>query len=84
MNKQYKAKSIAGAERRVRELQKRNAKLLEYLDRSDGEVKALAKLAATGPTFFNPTEIWEAEKLRDEILARMGLNSDGTFRAKTS
>lgn len=49
--------------------------------RKDQELKLnqLAKLAAKGPTFFNPLEAFAAEDVRDKILASMGMKPDGTF-----
>ena len=74
MKKTYKAKSLAGAQRRVRELtlQVSECKRIAGI---------LAKLSAKGPAFFNPLEAMAAEKIRDEILSRMGLNPDGTLKA---
>lgn len=85
----YQAKSISGAQRRVRELEKLRSQLTALLENhatrlkeADGKLKSLAKLAAKGPCFFNPLEAFSAEHLRDEILASMGLNPDGTFMTK--
>jgi hypothetical protein len=79
MSKPYTAKSLAGAQRRVRELEKQIKELDKALGRRMEECKILAKLAAKGPTFFNPLEIWEAEKVRDHELRNMNMNPDGTF-----
>lgn len=86
ISKKYEAKSLAGATARVRMLEKQRAKLDDDLGRSLSEIKALraqraalAKLAAKGPTFFNPLEVFAAEALRDQILKDLGMNPDGTF-----
>lgn len=39
---------------------------------------ALALLCADGPAFANPLAAMAAKKIRDEVLARHGVNSDGT------
>ena len=76
----YKAKSLAGAERRVRRLQGQIVTLNQILDRWKQERNLLAKLTAAGPAFSNPLEAMAAEKLRNEILAGLGIAPDGTFR----
>ena len=77
--KLYKAKSLDGAEKRVRELQRQLREASEILERWANERKALAKLAAKGPCFFNPLEAFAAETIRDEILFHCGLAPDGKF-----
>lgn len=86
--KPYKAKSLAGAQRKARELQRDNqqlyaeiADLKRYLVREQHASRMLARLAAKGPAFDNPLIAWEAEQLRDRILAELGLNPDGSPRA---
>lgn len=66
----YRAKSLSGAERRVRELLRVNAKTSELLDRYARERRLLAQLAAKTPQFDNPLLVYEAERIRDEILRR--------------
>lgn len=78
--KPYKAKSISGAERKVRRLQKTVAEYEAIIDRFKHEQMMLAKLAATGPAFMNPFNVIAAEKLRDDLLRREGMNPDGKFR----
>jgi hypothetical protein len=68
MNKPYKAKTLSGAERRVRELQGQVVALNELLDRWKQERVLLAKLAAADPMFLNPLEAMAAETLRDQLL----------------
>ncbi len=75
----YKARSINGAQARVRNLEKQVA----YLDKWAGELvqerRILAKLAAEGPAFFNPLDAFAAKTLRDKILEReCRLNPDGS------
>ena len=77
MRTAYKAKTITGAQRRVRELQKQNDDLNELASRLMNERVALAKLAADGPAFFNPLEVMNAKRIRDGILARNGFGPDG-------
>lgn len=79
MDKPYKAKSLAGAQRRVRALLKQRAHLISLLERYVSERKALAKLAAKGPAFSNPLEAFAAEKVRDAVLNELGMNPDGSF-----
>lgn len=76
----YKPKSLSGATRRVRELERQIAARDQLLDRWKLERRQLAKLAATGPAFSNPLEAMEAEKLRDGILTSLGMRPDGTFK----
>ena len=77
--KLYKAKSLAGAEMRVRELQRQLREANEILERWAMERKLLAKLAAKGPCFDNPLIVFDAEKIRDGILKNCGLAPDGKF-----
>ncbi len=77
--KPYTAKSITGAERMVRSLQKQVVTLDAIATKWNHERKMLAKLAATGPAFFNPLDVMDAERIRDEILAQIGMRPDGTF-----
>jgi hypothetical protein len=87
MSKPYKAKSISGAQARVRQLEKQVADCSRYLGMANerekklkSERQVLAKLAAKGPCFYNPLDAWAAETLRDEILrTECGLNPDGTY-----
>ena len=48
------------------------------------KTKLLARLAATGPAFDNPLMAWEAENLRDEILASMNMYPDGNYKNAAS
>lgn len=64
----YKAKTLSGAQARVRTLERRITHLVGLIDKLDKERRALAKLAAKEPMFFNPLDVWEAEKVRDRIL----------------
>lgn len=82
LRKPYQAKSINGAQRRVRQLQKQLDECHRLLGQFAKERLLLAKLAATGPAFFNPLEAFAAEDVRDKILAQNGMNSDGTFKNK--
>jgi hypothetical protein len=83
----YKAKSITGAQARVRQLEKIRAwyedqctELKLSIKRLNQEADILAKLAAKGPCSFNPLEAFAAEELRDRRLAAMDLNPDGSFK----
>lgn len=64
----YKAKTLSGAQRRVRELMSVQADTMRLLDRFAEERLMFAKLASKTPMFFNPLEVARAEKLRDELL----------------
>ena len=76
--KPYKGRSLTGAIRRVRELQKLVDQYRELFDRWYEERKLLAKLAATGPCFYDPLEAMAAEELRDDILRNCRLMPDGS------
>lgn len=80
-----KAKSIEAAERKNRSLEQRHQTLESYIDRITRERRLvethcvlLAKLAADGPAFYNPLEIFEAKRIRDAYLFREGLDRDGS------
>lgn len=75
----YKAKTISGAEKRVRQLLKCMERRGELLDQWCRERKLLAMLAAKGPAFSNPLHAAAAEKIRNEILASMRMNPDGSY-----
>jgi hypothetical protein len=40
----------------------------EYLMDLEGKVRLMARLASKKPQFDNPLHVWEAERIRDEIL----------------
>lgn len=65
----YKAKTITGAERRVRELQRDLRRVRKLLAEYASERRALARLAAETPQFSNPLDVWEAKAIRDRILS---------------
>lgn len=64
----YKAKTLAGAQRRVRELEVQLNAWREVTDKIARERTMLAKLAADTPQFFNPLDVMEAKQIRDRIL----------------
>lgn len=66
--KPYKAKSLKGAQTRVRQLVKQIVTLHELLNRFALERELMAKLAADSPQFDNPLVVYEAKKIRDRIL----------------
>jgi hypothetical protein len=66
--KKYKAKSLAGAQRRVRDLERQISERNTLLERWAHERLMLAKLAAETPQFFNPLTVMEAQQIRDAIL----------------
>ena len=68
MRKLYKAKSISGAQAEVRQLRRQVSECHTLLDRFDRERKLMARLAADTPQFFNPLVVFEAKKIRDELL----------------
>lgn len=75
----YKAKSLSGAERKVRQLQKEVNELRNHAQNLEKQIIKimderfwLAKLASKIPLFDNPLHVWEVEKMRDEILRGRG------------
>jgi hypothetical protein len=64
----YRAKTLRGAETRVRQLLKTLREYDKICDRLKLERRTLAKLAAEGPCFYNPLDAMAAEILRDKIL----------------
>ena len=87
--KLYTAKTISGAQARVRWLEKRlrNANKtigdrLADIRTLKAEARRLAKLAAAGPCFNSPLEAYEAEAIRNRVLAEIGLTPDGKPLAK--
>lgn len=72
-------KSVEAAERRVRLLEKRRDEYEEICQRYERQLIALAKLAATGPAFYNPLEVAAVEELRDRLLRSIRLNPDGSI-----
>lgn len=67
----YKAKSLSGAQTRVRQLQKQVDERDRLLKEFDRDRKLLARLAAKTPQFFNPLEAMAAETVRDRILSTL-------------
>ncbi len=65
----YKAKSLKGAQTKVRALQKLVAKQNELLNQFDHERRQLALLAAEKPMFFNPLDVFKARKIRDRVIS---------------
>ncbi len=45
------------------------AELLQEVKKLRVHRYILAKLACDEPQFFNPLDVWEAQKLRDEVIA---------------
>ena len=66
--KPYVAKSISGAQRKVRELQRQIVQRDALLHEWHMERVQLAKLAADTPQFYNPLFAMEAKQIRDRIL----------------
>lgn len=79
-DKPYVARTITGAQRRVRQLENQVALWRKMHEVAAQERDACALLAAEGPAFKNPLRIIEAKKIRDRVLWRMGLNPDGSYR----
>lgn len=76
----YRYKSVENAVRRIRELEQQIKELEDIATRYQNETVVLAKLAATGPAYFNLLEAMAAQRIRDRILRdKCGLNPDGTF-----
>jgi hypothetical protein len=66
--KPYKAKSLNGAQRRVRQLEKQILQWRDLAEQYHYERCQLAKLASDTPQFFNPFHVTEAKQIRDRIL----------------
>lgn len=77
MSKPYKARTLNGAQRMVRWLQRQRGEDAELIKRLDEQNKLLAMLAADGPCFTEPTLVWKANGIRDRTLAKLGLAPDG-------
>lgn len=73
MRAPYKAKSLTGAQARVRQLLKLHEGTTTLLEQYARERVMLAKLASKVPLFDNPLHVWEVEKIRDRILREKGL-----------
>ncbi len=65
----YKAKTISGAQQRVRQLERHLTLVTRLLDEAAKDRRLLARLAAKTPQFSNPIDVWRAEKVRDRVLA---------------
>lgn len=72
-----KFKSIDGAVRRIRELEKIVESYEGIATRFKNDRNLMAKLAADGPTFYDSFAAMAAKIRRDEILKEMGLAPDG-------
>lgn len=66
----YIAKTLSGAQARVRQLQRQIHERDELLKQFDLERVMMAKLAADSPQFYNPIIVAEAKRIRDRILSR--------------
>jgi len=73
MSKPYTARSLTGATRRVRECNKIIDGYERICCRLTKERNLMARLASDKPEFFNPIVVYEAERIRDEIL-RVGMS----------
>ena len=71
----YKAKSLAGAQRRVRQLETQIESWSAVCDQVIKDRNLMAKLAAETPQFFNPLVVMEAKKTRDLILKQLNIRS---------
>lgn len=76
--KPYKPRSLKGAEVYVRNLRSQLDDMNRYLVREQHTSRLLARLSATGPAFNNLLVALEARSRRDQILAELGMNPDGT------
>jgi hypothetical protein len=76
----YRAKTISGAQSRVRMREKQLEEADEKMSRLYDELGLLARLAATGPAFYNPMEVAAAERVRDRVLRNwFDMNADGSL-----
>lgn len=64
----YKAKTLSGAQARVRQLENLRDELSALLERYDRDRRLLAMLAADTPQFHNPLMVYEAKQIRDDLL----------------
>lgn len=77
--KPYRARTLAGASRRVRRLEDQVRRLRAELGQLLHERRILAKACADGPAFDNPLWAIQAYNLRDRILrTECHLKHDGT------
>lgn len=67
--KPYTAHTLSGAQAEVRAVRKTLERVQNLLERYAEKRNLLARLAAKTPQFSNPLHAWEAERIRDEILA---------------
>ncbi len=65
----YRARTLAGATKRVNELEAHLRHVDELAQKYRAERNLLAMLAAKTPQFFNPLDAARASTIRDEILA---------------
>jgi hypothetical protein len=75
--KPYKPRSLKGAEVYVRNLRFQLSEMERYDRWKSHALNMLAKLAAEGPSFSNPLDVYEAKKIRDQILDSLGLTPEG-------
>lgn len=68
----HRYKSINGAVRMIRVQEKIIQKYEESCSRFKAERNLMAQLASDKPEFSNPLVVWDARKLRDQILQREG------------
>ncbi len=74
----HRYKSIDGAVRRIRNLEKMIARYEGYCLRYEAELKAVSMMAADGPAFDNSLVAMGAKEIRDRVLReKCGLQPDG-------
>lgn len=77
--KPYTARSLPAAQRRARYLRKELDRAHELIQQLHKNQIALAKLAADGACFLNPLDVYDAQKIRNEVLRKFcRLNPDGS------
>lgn len=77
--KAYRAKTLSGAQAQVRALVNRLASMTKFMEECHADRLLMARLAAEGPSFFNPLEAMAAKQRRDVLLREWcKLNPDGT------
>lgn len=83
MAKPYQAKTLSGAQARVRLLERRLREMDALLGKYQDDLETMLKLAADGPAFNNPIEAAVAKGRRNVLLRQWcRLNPDGTPLAK--
>jgi hypothetical protein len=77
-SKPYKAKTLSGAQAKVRQMERNYRKLDAIAARYMHERDQLALMCADGPAFYHPLAAMAARTIRDRVLKENGYKPDGT------